>query len=81
MHVDFVIKFLHGIRAWALSYSEQCYFLARFEGGNLDCLFSIEKLTGRWLFASSMRTKDFQLFAMESQDVDYSQEEKNLELC
>jgi hypothetical protein len=56
VHVDFVIKFLHGIIAWALSDNEQCYFWERFEGGKLDCLFSIEQLTGRWLFASGMRT-------------------------
>jgi hypothetical protein len=55
LHVDFVIKFLHGIRDWALSDSEKCYFLARFGGGKIDFLFSIKQLTGRWLFASSMR--------------------------
>jgi hypothetical protein len=32
MHVDFVIKFLHGIRAWPLSDSEQSDFWERFEG-------------------------------------------------
>jgi hypothetical protein len=52
VHVDFVIKFLHSIRAWAPSDNEHCHFWARFEGGKLDCLFSIEQLTERWLFAS-----------------------------
>jgi hypothetical protein len=36
VHADFVIKFLHGITAWALCDSERCYFWARFEGGKLD---------------------------------------------
>ena len=54
MHAGFVIKFLHGIRAWALNDSEQCYFWAGFEG-ELDCLFSIEKLKWGWMFASGMR--------------------------
>jgi hypothetical protein len=54
VHVDFVIKFLHGIIAWDPSDSEQCYFEKDLKRGELDYLFSIEQLAGRGLFSSGM---------------------------
>ena len=41
VHADFVIKFLHGIKAWAPSYNEQCYFGQDLKGGNLIVSFQL----------------------------------------
>jgi hypothetical protein len=38
----YIIDFLYGIRARALSYSEQCDFWARFEGEKLVGCFSLD---------------------------------------
>jgi hypothetical protein len=42
VNVDFVIKFLHGIKAWALSYSEQCVIFGQdLKGGNSIVCFPL----------------------------------------
>jgi hypothetical protein len=55
--VDFVIKFIHGIRAWALSYSEQYGGLLEVDG-----VIFVLGLRVKWLSVSSLEDVGYSTF-------------------